>query len=417
MNKLMELRQELAKLYAEERSDLERAQRENRGLSAAENEQSAKREERIKVIEDECQAIETVNARAAKLAERESSLRSMPAQAGVPATAGDATRSAQAEKAERRAMVSYLLGDRDEAAKQMRAAHEMRGTHNATVFGQGGALVLPMEMSQSILQLTDAQTFIGDLVTTDTLTMAASLGIPTIETDPADADWTAELATGSDGDIVFGGRQLTPYPLAKRVKLSNKLLSLSPRADSVALERLSYKFAVTQEKAMLTGNGINQPLGMLANSGAGAIPVGRDVAGAVTWDNVYDVVNLIPAQYETRLSWITHRNHLTTLRKTKDSQGRYLVDINTANNGGVTTTLATYPVRRSEFFPSATSGTGNYTFLLGDFKAYNRVVVSAIVIQVLRELYAEQNTTGFIGRFEMDGMPTFGEPFARLKFA
>jgi len=40
-----------------------------------------------------------------------------------------------------------------------------------------------------------------------------------------------------------------------------------------------------------------------------------------------------------------------------------------------------------------------------------------ISIQVLTELYAETNQTGFIGRYELDGMPVLEEAFARLKLA
>ena len=36
-------------------------------------------------------------------------------------------------------------------------------------------------------------------------------------------------------------------------------------------------------------------------------------------------------------------------------------------------------------------------------------------IQVLKELYAEANQTGYIARQETDGMPALAEAFARIK--
>jgi HK97 family phage major capsid protein len=66
------------------------------------------------------------------------------------------------------------------------------------------------------------------------------------------------LQTGSeDTAMAFGKRNLHPQPLAKRIKLSNQLLRqamIGPEA--LVIERLGYKFAVTQEKAFLTGSGV-----------------------------------------------------------------------------------------------------------------------------------------------------------------
>ena len=57
-----------------------------------------------------------------------------------------------------------------------------------------------------------------------TVTGAQSLGVLDHETDPADADWTSELLTGSeDTTMSFGKRELHPKPLAKLEKVSNKL--------------------------------------------------------------------------------------------------------------------------------------------------------------------------------------------------
>ena len=40
-----------------------------------------------------------------------------------------------------------------------------------------------------------------------------------------------------------------------------------------------------------------------------------------------------------------------------------------------------------------------------------------MTIQVLKELYAESNQTGYIGRLETDGAPVLAEAFARVKLA
>lgn len=412
MNKLMELRQELARLYADERADLERSQRENRGLTPAEEEQSQRRTARMEELEKECQAIDAVNLRAAQMKERVDKLTA----AGLPVP-GRERSSGDAAAMARHAVMEYTLGNIGAAERTMAKVHEMRGTQNATVFGEGGALILPTILSPEIMKLADDEFFVGGLVQTDLLTQTASITIPTFESESSDFDWTAELATGTEKNVTTGARQLTPYPMAGLLKVSNTLMRLVPNAEGEFIQRMGYIAGGTFEKSMLTGNGINKPLGMLANSGPGAIPTSRDQTGAVTWDKLYETIGSLKESYRRRAVWLTHRDHITTLRKTKDSQGRYLVDINTANNDGITTLLAGRPVFQSEFFPSGTS-TGDYSFLLGDMSYYRRVIVSATMsVQILRELFATANTTGAIFRMEADGMPVFGAAFARLKFA
>ena len=96
--------------------------------------------------------------------------------------------------------------------------------------------------------------------------------IPTLDANPADADWTSELATGSaDTTTAFGKRTWKPNPIAKRVLISNKLLRTSPiDVEAYMRDRLAYKFGITQEKAFLTGDGVAKPLGVFTASADGA---------------------------------------------------------------------------------------------------------------------------------------------------
>ena len=112
-----------------------------------------------------------------------------------------------------------------------------------------------------------------------TLTSAESLGIPSLDTDVSDADWTSEIATGSaDSSLKFGKRELKPSPLAKRIKVSNKLIRIgSMPVEALVQQRLGYKFAVTEEKAFQSGNGVGKPLGLFVASNDG-ISTGRDVS-------------------------------------------------------------------------------------------------------------------------------------------
>jgi HK97 family phage major capsid protein len=90
---------------------------------------------------------------------------------------------------------------------------------------QGGYLVAPQQFVVELIKAVDDQVSIRQFARKFQVPQTASLGAPSLESDPADADWTTELATGSeDNSMSFGKRQLFPNPLAKRIKVSQLLL-------------------------------------------------------------------------------------------------------------------------------------------------------------------------------------------------
>ena len=129
--------------------------------------------------------------------------------------------------------------------------------------------------------------------------------------------------------MAFGKRELVPNPLAKLIKVSNKLIRQSTM-DPVALvmQRLAYKFAISQEKAFLTGNGASQPLGLFTASSMG-ISTGRDVSTGnttttVTFDGIMEAVGALKAQYHAGARWLFHRTTMTMLRKAiADIEAKY----------------------------------------------------------------------------------------------
>lgn len=253
------------------------------------------------------------------------------------------------------------------------------------------------------------------------VTQAQGLGIPTLAADPADADWTTELGTGSeDGTMAFGKREMHPYPMAKRIKVSDKLLRSSPLAmEPLVLDRLGYKFGITGEKAFQTGDGVNKALGIFTPSADG-IPTSRDVeigdgSAAVDPDKVIDARYTLKEGYWPRARWMFHRNWLAKFRKLKSALaqgGNYLWQ--PGLTAGAPSTFLDFPYTLSEYSPSVTThGAGVYAAVLGDFSNYWIVDALTTRIQRLVELYAETGQVGFIGRAEMDGQPVLSEAFVR----
>lgn len=284
----------------------------------------------------------------------------------------------------------------------------------------GGYLLTPQVFVTQLLKNVDDLVVIRRMATKFPLLTGESLGVPSLDTDLDDADWTTELATGSQDDATrFGKRELRPHPFAKRVKVSNKLLRqaiLDPEAH--VRERMAYKFGLTEEKGFLTGSGSGRPLGVFTASAQG-ISTGRDVSTgmtttSITADGLIEVKHTLKPQYWPQARWLFHRDAVKQIRKLKDGNGQYLWQ--PGIQGGVPNTILDTPYEMSEYAPN-TFTTAQYVGIIGDFRFYWIADALNLTIQRVVELYAEQDATGFIGRAEADGMPVLEEAFVRAKLA
>lgn len=322
------------------------------------------------------------------------------------------TPEARSMKAFRR----YLLGGSPfsgEGAEELRAFQADSDT-------EGGYLVAPQMFVAELIKFVDDLVFIRGLATKYTVDKAASMGAPSLDTDAADTDWTSELLTGSEETTMrFGKREMYPHPLAKRVKVSKKLIRVATMpAEQIIMERIGYKVGVTQEKAFLTGTGNKQPLGLFTASNDG-ITTARDVSTgnsttSIGWDGLVEAKYSLKGAYWGKAQWLFHRDALKQITKLKDGDGAPLW--RPSYQAGEPDMILGSPLMMSEFAPN-TFTTGQYVGMFGDFSKYWIADALDLQIQRLTELYAETNQDGFIARMETDGMPVLAEAFARVKLA
>ena len=283
----------------------------------------------------------------------------------------------------------------------------------------GGYMVAPEQFVNELIEALKDLVFVRQFARVIPVQKAVTLGVPVLESRPDDADWTVELKTGKeDSAMAFGKRELHPHPAAKRILVSNFLLQNSSMSiDAIVRDQLGYKFGITQEKAFLLGTGQGQPLGLFTPSADG-IPTTRDfVAGtttALTGDGLIDVKYSLKAQYQTSptVRWIFHRDAVKQIRKIKNVvDGQYIWQPGLASDK--TDTILDIPFSMSEYCPN-TFTAGKYVGILGDFRFYWIADSMEFSIQVLRELYAETNQSGYIGRMECDGLPVLSEAWSRV---
>lgn len=406
--KLNELRDQRGKLVTEARAIIDKAEAEKRGLTAEEqgkcDELITKQEEIRSQIDREMKLVEAERSAA------EETLRSKDAAKDKPQ--GEVRGNGKNESPEYRSAYAKFMA----YGKDGLTGDEMRALQS-DVSTTGGYLVMPQEMVNGLLKNVDNAVFVRQKATKYRVPNAASLGVATLTADPADADWTSEILTGSeDSSMAFGKRELTPHPIAKLIKISNKLIRQVPNVESLVSERLSYIFGISQEKAFMTGHGVNQPLGLFTASNDG-IPTSRDVSTgntstSITIDGLIEAKYSVKGQYHNASEWLFHRDAVKMLAKLKDGDGQYIWQ--------PTKTLADpdmllgRPVNMSEYAPN-TFTSGLYVGLFGDFSNYWIADALDMQMQRLVELYAATNQTGLIGRMESDGMPVLAEAFARVK--
>jgi HK97 family phage major capsid protein len=284
----------------------------------------------------------------------------------------------------------------------------------------GGHLVLPTSVQKNVITKMKDDLFI--LARADVITVpdASAVSWPALDHDPGDSslDFTSELRTGSeDSTMDFNARQLAPRPLARRIKISKKLLRAAG-IDVVALveDRLRYVFGTVLEHNFLNGLGTNSPLGIFTTSTHG-IGADRDVstdntATQIKADNLIECAYTLKAQYLKRASWVFHRNAMKQIRKLRDGEGSYLFQPQLTEY--TPAMLLGRPVDVSEYCPS-TFTSGSLVGALLDWSFYKVVFALNWDVQVLTELYAEFNQNALIARMELDAMPSLAESVVRVK--
>lgn len=385
---------------------INKADKEKRSFTAEERAQYEAWDKEIDQLDEKVKIEEKQASREKELSEHRS---------GGKLESGKMEKAESSDDERRKAFNTYLRFGAGELNSDERRAIQQAINPN------GGYLVPAEQFVPNLLKKVDDLVFIRQKATKYQLQGAQSLGVPSLETDINDADWTTELLTGSeDTAIRFGKRALKPNPIAKLVKISQTLLQNAVIApDTLILERMAYKFALTEEKAFLTGDGVEKPLGLFTASTDG-ISTGRDVSTdntttAMTFDGLINAKYSVKPQYWGGASWLFHRDGVKQIRKIKNAvSGDYIWEPSV--RVGEPDTVLNAPVMMSEYAPN-TFTTGLYVGIFGDFSKYWIADSLQMTVQRLNELYAATNQVGFIGRMEMDGMPALEEAFARVKLA
>lgn len=130
--------------------------------------------------------------------------------------------------------------------------------------------------------------------------------------------WIGEGGLKPNTDMKLREVTLTPHEVAGLMTVTDKLLRNWQSASGVLEQQLSGAISQAEDLAFLAGNGIGKPLGFLRSTAL--YRVGRQIAGSVTYD---DIVSMVVHLYGNGVFFYS-RSMLGALMRLKDGQGRPL---------------------------------------------------------------------------------------------
>lgn len=160
-------------------------------------------------------------------------------------------------------------------------------------------------------------------------TSSRSMAFPK-RTRTAAAKWVGETDARSETqNPLYGLEEVPAHEMTAEAYVSNQDLE-DAAFDLEAELRLEFaeQFAVTEGLAIISGNGIAKPFGILdASQGIATVKSGTattiaDANGVA--DGLIDMVHALPSAYAARAQLILNRKTLGSVRKMKDAQKRYI---------------------------------------------------------------------------------------------
>ncbi|MFG1340552.1 phage major capsid protein [Xanthobacter autotrophicus] len=231
---------------------------------------------------------------------------------------------------------------------------------------QGGYLA-PAEMSAEFVRDLVEFSPIRALASVRT-TGSASVVYPK-RSGITNAKWKGETQTSEASEPGFGQLEITIREVNTYVDVSNQLLadSAGQAAAEVRLA-LAEDFGQKEGLAFVKGNGVLEPMGILADAGIGYTPNGH--ATAMGADALITLMYALPAAYRQRGTWLMNGTTLATIRKLKDGQGNYLWQ--PAYSADVPETILGRPVVEAVDMPDVAADA--FPIAFGDFATGYRIV-------------------------------------------
>ena len=236
----------------------------------------------------------------------------------------------------------------------------------ATKYNMGGVINVPKEDS-----------------TSDTITVA----------------YATEFTELESHSNKFATIELTGYLYGALTKISKSLLRNSDfDLTNWVVNKMAKKIAKFIEGEIINGTS-GKVSGIVGSYDATNMKVTLAKASAVTADELIDLQELVPDEYQADCIWVMNRATRKAIRKLKDGQGNYLLEKDSTSKWGYRIMGA--DVYCSDNIPAL--GTASKPVVMyGDFSGLAVKEGEKTEIQVLTERFATQHAIGVVAWGELD---------------
>ena len=264
--------------------------------------------------------------------------------------------------------------------------------------GDNGA-VIPSTIAKKII---DKVIEISPLVASATrYNTKGTLIIPKVDTSTADVtvDYATEFSELVEKSNKFATITLTGFLAGSLVKISKSLLNNSDfDLVNFVITRMAQKYAKFLEKESLYGT-TSKIDGIVGSYDSTNMKVTLASKTAITADELIDIQEIVPDDYQANAYWIMNRETRKAIRKLKDGQNNYL--LNQVFGKDWDYELLGKPVHCSENAKKL-GDVSTPVIFYGDFSGLALKITQDMEISVLLEKFATQHAIGVCGYAEVD---------------
>lgn len=211
---------------------------------------------------------------------------------------------------------------------------------NTGTAAAGGALINTATLTSSFIDLLRAKSIVTTLGANMLPGLVGNVDIPK-QTGASTAYWVAEDGAPTESELTFGTVSLRPKTVANAVPITRRMLMQTDMSvDSLITNDIAAAMALAIDLAILEGNGVNKPLGIVGTSGVNTQTI--TTAGSPTWAELVGFESAIDTDNALvgNLAYITTPSVRGTLKTTKKDSGSgiFLLDGGLANGYPVVTT-------------------------------------------------------------------------------
>ena len=288
--------------------------------------------------------------------------------------------------------------DYNSFAEYIRCQVEKRADASNLTKGDNGA-VIPKTIVNKIIDKVEEISPVYKLATHYNIP-----GTATIPTEDASADsitvaFATEFTDLTSHSNKFGTIELTGYLYGALTKISKSLLKNNNfNLTNWVIAKMAKKIAKFLDGVLL--NGATSKVSGIAGS-YDSTKMNKALASksAVTSDELIDVQELVPDEYQADAIWIMNKKTRTAIRKLKDSDNNYLLNRDLSSKWGYT--LLGKDVYCSDNVSELGAVSKNVIFY-GDLSGLSVKESETAEIQILQELFAAQHAIGVVAWGEID---------------